>query len=117
MRILFLNPFHGGSHAAVAEGYARHSRHAVELLTLSIAGGGRWRMRGSAVTFARMLHKRTRHGDTETRRHGDKEQDRSLSLSPGLQVSPSGYDLILSTDMLDLATFLALTRDLTAGIP
>src|SRR5262245_35712622 len=59
MRILFLNPFHGGSHAAVAEGYARHSRHEAELLTLSIAGGWRWRMRGAAVTFARMLREPT----------------------------------------------------------
>jgi glycosyltransferase involved in cell wall biosynthesis len=117
MRILFFNPFHGGSHAAVAEGYARHSRHAIGLLTLSIAGGWRWRMRGAAVTFARMLRERMRHGDTETRRHGDTEQDGWVSLSPNLPVSLSGYDLILATDMLDLATFLALTRDLTAGIP
>jgi glycosyltransferase involved in cell wall biosynthesis len=117
MRILFLNPFHGGSHAAVAEGYVRHSRHSVELLTLPIAGGWRWRMRGAAVTFARILHERATHGDTETRRHGDNEQERSVSLSPALQVSASGYDLILATDMLDLATFLGLTRDLTAGIP
>src|SRR5262249_59329076 len=29
----------------------------------------------------------------------------------------SPYDLILTTDMLDLATFLGLTRDLTAGVP
>jgi glycosyltransferase involved in cell wall biosynthesis len=88
MRILFLNPFHGGSHAAVAEGYARHSRHEVKLLTLSIDGGWRWRMRGAAVSFARMLR--------------------------GLD---GRFDLILATDMLDLATFLGLTRDLTAGIP
>ena len=67
MRILFLNPFHGGSHAAVAEGYARHSRHQVELLTLSIAGGWRWRMRGAAVTFARMLRDLPRHETRDTR--------------------------------------------------
>jgi glycosyltransferase involved in cell wall biosynthesis len=90
MRILFLDPFHGGSHAAVAEGYARHSRHAVTLLTLSTAGGWRWRMRGAAPTFARMLRERL-PGET--------------------------FDLILATDMLDLAAFLGLTRDLTAGVP
>jgi glycosyltransferase involved in cell wall biosynthesis len=89
MRVLFLNPFHGGSHAAVAEGYARHSRHDVTLLTLSIAGGWRWRMRGAAVTLARMLRARP----------------------------PERYDLIVATDMLDLATFLGLTRDLTHGTP
>ena len=89
MRILYLDPFHGGSHAAVAEGFARHSRHDVTLLTLSIAGGWRWRMRGAAVTLARMLRERA--------------QER--------------YDLIVATDMLDLATFLGLTRELTSGTP
>ena len=88
MRILFLNPFHGGSHAAVAEGYARHSRHQVTLLTLSQAGGWRWRMRGAAVTLARAL--REQHAGTR-------------------------YDLVLATDMLDLATFLGLARDQLAG--
>jgi glycosyltransferase involved in cell wall biosynthesis len=109
MHILFLNPFHGGSHAAVAEGYARHSQHDVELLTLSIAGGWRWRMRGAAVTFARMMRERQRPGGKQTSRQADKTRSD--------MVSRSRFDLILATDMLDLATFLALTRDLTAGIP
>ena len=117
MHILFLNPFHGGSHAAVAEGYARHSQHDVELLTLSIAGGWRWRMRGAAVTFARMLRERQRPGGKQTSRQADKARSDTVSQSPGLLVSRSGFDLILATDMLDLASFLALTRDLTAGIP
>src|SRR6266545_324802 len=109
MHILFLNPFHGGSHAAVAEGYARHSQHDVELLTLSIAGGWRWRMRGAAVTFARMMRERQRPGGKQTSRKADKTRSD--------MVTRSGFDLILATDMLDLASFLALTRDLTAGIP
>jgi glycosyltransferase involved in cell wall biosynthesis len=92
VRILFLNPFHGGSHAAVAEGYARRSQHDITLLTLSIAGGWRWRMRGAAVTFARKLREMSGSG-------------RAM------------FDLILATDMLDLATFLGLTRDLVATIP
>ncbi|HEY3229305.1 MAG TPA: DUF3524 domain-containing protein [Roseiflexaceae bacterium] len=117
MHILFLNPFHGGSHAAVAEGYARHSQHDVELLTLSIAGGWRWRMRGAAVTFARMMRERQRPGGKETKRQGDKARADTVSRSPGLPVSRSRFDLILATDMLDLTSFLALTRDLTAGIP
>jgi glycosyltransferase involved in cell wall biosynthesis len=83
MHILFLNPFHGGSHAAVAEGYQDHSQHQITLLTLPIYGGWRWRMRGGAVTLARMA----------------REQ----------QIRP---DLLLASDMLDLATFRALTRDL-----
>jgi glycosyltransferase involved in cell wall biosynthesis len=92
MRILYLDPFHGGSHAAVASGYAHHSRHDITLLALSIAGGWRWRMRGAAVTLARRLREHMR---------GQKIE----------------FDIIVCTDMFDLATFLGLTRDLIAGAP
>ena len=106
MRILFLNPFHGGSHAAVAEGFAAHSRHDVTLLSLSQAGGWRWRMRGAAVTLARRARELM---GTE----GTAEMQSSSSF-PG---SRSSFDLIVATDMLDLATFLGLTRDISAHIP
>lgn len=89
MHILWLDAFHGGSHAAVSQGFARHSRHTVTLLTLSPAGGWRWRMRGAAITFAREVYRR--------------------SLPP--------VDLIVATDMLDVATFLGLTRDRLANVP
>jgi len=92
MNILYLDPFHGGSHAAVAEGYNRYSQHEITLLTLSIAGGWRWRMRGAAVTLARGLREHV---------HGQ----------------PAKFDIIVATDMFDLAAFLGLTRDLTAGVP
>ncbi len=82
MRVLFLNPYHGGSHAAVAEGYAARSEHQVELLTMPTAGGWRWRMRGAAVALARMA----------------REQ----------RPKP---DCILTTDMLDVAAFRALYGD------
>jgi glycosyltransferase involved in cell wall biosynthesis len=87
MHILYLDPYHGGSHAASANGYIAHSQHTFTLLTLPIDGGWRWRMRGAAVTFARMV----------------REQ----------QITP---DLIFTTDMLDLATFRALTRDVYHAI-
>jgi glycosyltransferase involved in cell wall biosynthesis len=80
MQILFLDPYHGGSHAAIAEGYAAHSHHTVRLLALPPTGGWRWRMRGAAVTLARLARE---------------------------QPTP---DLLLATDMLDLASFRALTR-------
>lgn len=88
MQILWLDPFHGGSHAAVAAGYAAHSAHAVTLLTMPIDGGWRWRMRGGAVTMARMA--------------------RELGVRP---------DLIVASDLLDLAVFRALTADLLGGVP
>ena len=92
MHILYLNPFHSGSHAAVAEGYRQHSSHDITLLSLSHAGGWRWRMRGAAVTLARRL----------------REQ---------MQEHKPSFDIIVATDLLDLVTFLGLTRDVTAGIP
>lgn len=85
--ILLLEPFHAGSHQAWAEGYARHSRHQVNLLTLK-GRHWKWRMHGGAVTLAQ------------------KFMD-----------SDYAPDLILATSMLDLTTFLALTRARTANIP
>ncbi len=87
MKICVLEPFHTGSHATWAEEYARYSRHQIELLTLS-GRHWKWRMHGGAVTLARHF----------------------------MEV---GYDpdLLLATDMLDLTTFLALTRKKTAGLP
>ncbi len=78
MDVLWLDAFHGGSHAAVARGYAAHSAHTVRLETLSIAGGWRWRMRGAAVTLARRVRQLPRP------------------------------DLLIATDMLDVATFRGL---------
>ncbi|WP_240695833.1 DUF3524 domain-containing protein [Candidatus Chloroploca sp. Khr17] len=88
VRILWLDPFHGGSHAAVAAGYAARSAHQVTLLTLTTSGGWRWRMRGGALTLARMVRERAERPD-----------------------------LIIASDMLDLATFRALTADLLGGVP
>jgi glycosyltransferase involved in cell wall biosynthesis len=88
MEILWLDPFHGGSHAAVAAGYAARAAHRVTLLTLPVDGGWRWRMRGGAVTLARMA--------------------REAGVRP---------DLIVASDMLDLATFRALTADILGAVP
>lgn len=87
MKICLVEPFHAGSHAAWAEEFARFSRHRVELLTLS-GRHWKWRMHGGAVTLAR----RFLAGDFRP-------------------------DLLLATDMLDLTTFLALTRATTSRLP
>ena len=87
MDILLIEPYFTGSHARWAEGYKKASTHNVEIL--SMAGRyWKWRMHGGAVTLARRF------------------------LAGGF--TPS---LILATDMLDLTTFLALTRHRTAGVP
>ncbi|NIA31841.1 MAG: DUF3524 domain-containing protein, partial [Actinobacteria bacterium] len=87
MNILLIEPYFTGSHAAWAEGYKKYSRHHVEILSLK-GQFWKWRMHGGAVTLARQFLERELHPD-----------------------------LILATDMLDVATFLSLTRRATANIP
>ncbi len=87
MNILILEPFFTGSHAVWAREYAARSRHRVEILGLP-GNYWKWRMHGGAVTLAR--------------------QFLASDLRP---------DLLLASDMLDLTTFLALTRQRTAGLP
>ena len=87
MKISLIEPFHTGSHAAWAEEYARYSRHDVSLLTLS-GRHWKWRMHGGAVTLARQFI-----------------------------ANDCRPDLLLVSDMLDLTTFLALTRAKSGNIP
>ena len=87
MKICLIEPFHAGSHASWAEEYARCSRHDIELLTLT-GRHWKWRMHGGAVTLARQF------------------------LAGGCDP-----DLLLVSDMLDLTTFLALTRHKTSALP
>jgi Domain of unknown function (DUF3524). len=87
MHIILLEPFFAGSHAAWASGYQEHSHHRIDILPLS-GHHWKWRMHGGAVTLARRF------------------------LDSGAQP-----DLLLATDMLDVTTFLALTRHRTARVP
>lgn len=87
MKIAIISPYHGGSHEAWANGFAQHSLHEVQLLTLA-GRFWKWRMHGGAVTLARrFIEQRCRP------------------------------DLILATDMLDVTTFLALMKPQSATIP
>lgn len=87
MKILLLEPYYTGSHAAWIEGYRRYSQYQIEVLSLP-GRFWKWRMHGGAVTLARKFL--------------------DSDLAP---------DLILATDMIDLTTFLALTRPRTADTP
>lgn len=87
MRIRLLEPYDTGSHHAWLRGYAAQSKHIIEPLTLK-GQFWKWRMHGGAITLA----------------HRYRESHRRA-------------DLLLATDMLDLTTFLALTRDLTHSVP
>ncbi|MBN1120987.1 MAG: DUF3524 domain-containing protein [Anaerolineae bacterium] len=85
--IALLAPYYTGSHAQWVDGLARLSAHRVRLFTLP-GRFWKWRMHGGAISLAR-------------------------------EFTASGFDadLILATDMVDLTTFLALTRGTTSGIP
>ncbi len=83
MRFLFLEPFFGGSHRSFAEGLSRWSRHEIDLLTLP-ARFWKWRMRGAALHFLRKI---------------------SSSLGPPLDA----YDGLITTDLMSLSDFKAIT--------
>ncbi|MBC8216588.1 MAG: DUF3524 domain-containing protein [Candidatus Marinimicrobia bacterium] len=86
MNILLIEPYFTGSHKSWALGLQKRSTHQINILSLP-GKFWKWRMHGGAVTLAR-------------------------------QFMDSDYtpDLILTTDMLDLTTFLSLTRERTSGI-
>ncbi len=54
MKILFLEPFFGGSHQDFALGFQAHSRHEVNLVSLP-ARFWKWRMRGAALYFVNKI--------------------------------------------------------------
>jgi len=77
MKILFLEPFFGGSHKEFALGLKVHSCHDITLVTLPDRFW-KWRMRGAALYFASQIK------------------------------NFSDYDVIFTTDMMDLTDFLSL---------
>jgi len=85
--ICLVEPFFSGSHARWAKELKAASLHHIDLLTLS-GKHWKWRMHGGAVTLAQQF------------------------LENGKR-----YDLILASDMLDLTSFLALTRNATSSTP
>ena len=54
MRILFLEPFYGGSHREFADGLREHSRHRIDLQTLP-ARLWKWRLRAAGLTLAQRV--------------------------------------------------------------
>ena len=77
VKILFLEPFFGGSHKDFALGFAAHSSHDVDLVTLPDCFW-KWRMQGASLYFINQI--------------------KNLSQ----------YDLIFTTDMMNLTDFIAL---------
>jgi len=90
MKILALEPFHGGSHQAFLDGWSKRSRHQWTLLTLP-AIHWKWRMRHAAISFAEQTAARSAAGET--------------------------WDVIFCTDMLNLAEFLGLADESVKRLP
>ena len=87
MKILLLEPYFTGSHKSWAEGYQSNSAHEIQIISLP-GQFWKWRMHGGAITIAKEFLQ--------------------LDFDP---------DLIIATDMLDLTSFLSLTRERTSHIP
>lgn len=87
MRIALLEAFFTGSHRRWAEGWQAHSQHDIQCLTLP-GRHWKWRMHGGAVSLAGQLL--------------------DLAEAP---------ELIVATDMLDVATLSGLVRKSYAQVP
>lgn len=87
-RIALVEPYLGGSHRSWAEGYQRHSRHAVEVFGLP-AIHWKWRMQGGHVTLAPRL------------------ETAVASRGP--------FDVVLASSMTDVAGLLGLARRALTG--
>jgi len=89
VHVLLVEPYHGGSHAAWADGYAARSRHRVTLVSHE-ARFWKWRMHGSHLTLA-------------------------AAARAALGNEPP--DVVLVSSMTNVAAFLGAMRDLVANAP
>lgn len=97
MRILGIEPYYGGSHRAVLDGLVERIDADWTLLTLP-ARKWKWRMRGSAITFAAELRER----------HEER-------LAAG--ESGAGFDLVFASTFVNLAELYGLAGEALAGVP
>tara|TARA_Y100000748_G_scaffold280280_2_gene259099 strand:- start:1252 stop:2346 length:1095 start_codon:yes stop_codon:yes gene_type:complete len=87
MKVLLIEPYYTGSHQQWADGYQKNSDHEIKIISMK-GQFWKWRMHGGAVTLS--------------------NQFIQLDWKP---------HYILASDMLDLSTFLSLTRKITSNIP
>jgi len=90
VRLLYLDPYHGGSHAAFVDGWRAHSRHRWTVLTLP-PRHWRWRMRHTPLTLSRAVAEQVANG--------------------------AAWDALVCTDMVDLAAFRGLCPTPVAALP
>ena len=80
MKILLIETYYTGSHKQWVDSYKKFSKHKIKILSMK-GQFWKWRMHGGAITLAKEFNK--------------------MKWRP---------DLLLCSDMLDLTTFLSLTR-------
>lgn len=85
--IALLEAFYSGSHKAWADGYIAHSNHQITLLTLP-GRHWKWRMHGAAVSLSKQVNK-----------------------------CDNAFEMILCTDMLDVALFKSLLNEKHRNTP
>jgi glycosyltransferase involved in cell wall biosynthesis len=90
MQILALEPYYGGSHKAFLDGWSTASEHKWTIFSLA-PYKWKWRMRHSAVTFAKQIRELLTEGQS--------------------------WDLIFCSDMLNLAEFLGMADDTISALP
>lgn len=90
LRVLLVEPFLAGSHRAWAEGWCRSSRHRITVIGHE-GRAWRWRMTGASVTTAR--------------------------LADEVVAADGPPDVVVATDMLDVAAFRGLTASWSAPVP
>jgi len=86
LNVLLIEPFYSGSHKSWADAIKRHSAHNIELLTLP-GRFWKWRMHGSALSFAKEIRSRKKY-----------------------------YDVIMVSDMIDLALLKAMLPGNAYGV-
>jgi len=104
-RLLVLEPYHGGSHRAVLEALLPALGWEYDLLTLP-ARKWKWRMRGSAITFAA----RACELDAAWREANPDGE----GVRPGADVR---WDAVFASTFVNLAEFKGLVGGAVAGIP
>ena len=90
LRVLALEPYHGGSHKAFLDGWMQYSQHEWTVLSLP-PWKWKWRMRHSAITLANQTSEKIREGEN--------------------------WDVIFCSDMLNLAEYLGLVPQSIQKLP
>ncbi len=90
MKVLAIEPYYGGSHQAFLDGWRQHSVHDWTLLTLP-AHHWKWRMRYGCVHFVQQIKALVSAGQT--------------------------WDILVCSDMLDLAAFRGLAGPAVNQLP